>query len=372
MTRFGGESGLNGSVPSTYNGLMYIEGMFAAVTTPFYSDERVYFRKLEANVARYSRSLLAGMVVLGSTGEAVELNDEESREILKTAAGAAAAEKVLIAGVGRESVRATVELAEAAAEARYDAVLVRTPTYYAPAMTEAAVLHYFRSVADRSPLPVILYNIPRFAPYNIPVNVVAELAAHPNVIGIKDSTGSVEHVRALIKATRTAPKRAVPVTTIFEPVTGRMLAPKSEAEGGFVPLSELGTGVAVAVAPPAAQLKTRTKEVGFQVLTGSAGTLLESLEAGAAGAVLGFAACAPQACQEVYLAWKDHDLKLAQEKQERIAGPNQRIVGLLGISGVKYACDFNGYYGGKTRAPLLPVTADEKAEIERLLAEIRN
>ncbi|HEX8813765.1 MAG TPA: dihydrodipicolinate synthase family protein, partial [Terracidiphilus sp.] len=103
---------------------MYIEGMFAAVTTPFYADERVYFRKLEANVARYSRSLLAGMVVLGSTGEAVELNDTESREILKTAADAAAAEKVLIAGVGRESVRATVELAEAAAEARYDAVLV--------------------------------------------------------------------------------------------------------------------------------------------------------------------------------------------------------------------------------------------------------
>jgi dihydrodipicolinate synthase/N-acetylneuraminate lyase len=351
---------------------MYIEGIFVAATTPFYADERVYFRKLEANVARYSRSLLAGIVVLGSTGEAVELNDAESREVLKVAADAAAAEKVLIAGVGRESVRGTVELAEVAAEALYDAVLVRTPTYYAPAMSEAAVLHYFRSVADRSPLPVILYNIPRFAPYNIPVRVAAELAQHPNVIGIKDSTGSVEQVRALLEATRTAPKRTVPVTTVFEPVTGRMLAPKIETAASFVPVGDLSGGMAIATAPPVTPVKTRMKEVSFQVLTGSAGNLLESLEAGAAGAVLAFAACAPQACQEVYFAWKDHDLELARAKQERIAGPGQRIVGQLGISGVKYACDFNGYYGGKARTPLLPLSAEQKAEIEELMAEIRN
>ncbi len=351
---------------------MYIEGIFTAATTPFYADERVYFRKLEANVARYSRSLLAGIVVLGSTGEAVELNDAESREVLKVAADAATAEKVLIAGVARESVRATVELAEAAADFSYDAVLVRTPTYYAPAMSEAAVLNYFRSVADRSPLPVILYNIPRFAPYNIPVAVVAELAQHPNIIGIKDSGGSLGHIQALMEATRNAPKRTVPVTTVFEPVTGRMLAPKLEPESGFVPLGDLSGGTALTVVQSPTLLKTRTKEVGFQVLAGSAGILLESLQAGAAGAVLAFAACAPQACQEVYFAWKDHDVELAREKQERIAGPSQRIVGQLGISGVKYACDFNGYFGGKARTPLLPLTAEQKAEIEGLLAEIRN
>ena len=351
---------------------MYIEGIFAAITTPFYADERVYFRKLEANVARYSRSLLSGMVVLGSTGEAVELSDAESCEILKVAADAAAPEKVLIAGVGRESVRCTVEMAEAAADARYDAVLVRTLTYYAPAMSEAAVLNYFRSVADRSPLPVLLYNIPRFAPYSIPAALVAELAQHPNIVGIKDSTGSVEHVRALIEATRNAPKRTVPVTAVFEPVTGRMLPPKAETGAGFVPLGELGGRVAVATAPPVTPVKMRTREVGFQVLTGSAGTLLDSLEAGAAGAVLGFAACAPQASQEIYFAWKDHDLDLAREKQERIAGPSQRIAGEMGISGVKHACDFNGYYGGTVRAPLLPLSAEQKGEIEGLLKEIRN
>ena len=356
---------------------MLIEGIFAAATTPFYADERVYFRKLEANMARYSRSLLAGMVVLGSTGEANMLDDAETREVLRVAAEATAPEKVLIAGAGRESVKATVQLAEAAAEFRYDAILVRTPGYYMGQMGDAGVLHYFRSVADRSPLPVLLYNNPRSVPYQIPVEAVGELAQHPNIIGIKDSSGSMERIHGMIAATRTAPRRTATVTPIFEAVTGRMLEPKteppmSEASGSFLPAGNLAGGVAVAGAPPVAPIKTRSREVGFQVLTGAVGGVLESLEAGASGAILAFAACAPQACQEIYLAWKDHDLKLAKEKQERIAAAGQRIVGGLGIRGVKYACDFNSYYGGRARAPLLPVTAEEKAEIEKLLAEIRN
>jgi len=351
---------------------MLIEGVFAAVTTPFYPDERVYFRKLEANMARYSRSLLAGMLVLGSTGEAVMLDDSETREVLRVASEAAAPEKVLIAGVGRESVKATVELAEAAAGFSYDAVLVRTPTYYAGQMSAAAVLHYFRSVADRSPLPVLLYNIPRCVPYDIPIEIVAQLAQHPNIVGIKDSSGSIERIRAAIAATQAAPRRMATVTAVFEAVTGRMLAPRAASAGTFVAVGDLTGCMALAAAHAAPAIKTRTKEVGFQVLTGSAAGLIESLQAGAAGAILGLAAFAPQACQEVYLAWKDHDLKLAEEKQHRIAGPNHLVVGQLGISGVKYACDFNGYYGGRARAPQLAVTAEEKREIEVLLAGIRN
>jgi dihydrodipicolinate synthase/N-acetylneuraminate lyase len=351
---------------------MLMEGIFSAVPTPFYPDERVYFRKLEANIARYSRSLLSGMLLLGSTGEAVALNDEESVDVLRVAADAAAPEKVLIAGVGKESVKATVELAEVAARHRYDAVLVRTPTYYSSQMPTAAVLHYFRSVADRSPLPVLLYNIPRCVPYSIPIEVIAELAFHPNIIGIKDSSGSVDRIKAAVEATAEAPRRTVTVTPVFEAVTERMLSANVFAEATFVAAGDLAGGMAMGISPPAAPIKTRTKEVGFQVLTGSAATMLESLEAGASGAMLGFAACAPQACQEVYLAWKDHDLGLAEAKQQRIAAVSQRIVGQLGISGVKAACDFNGYYGGWARSPLLPVSAQEKAEIETLLGSIRN
>jgi dihydrodipicolinate synthase/N-acetylneuraminate lyase len=351
---------------------MLIEGILAAVPTPFYPDERVYFRKLEANVDRYSRSLLSGLLLLGSTGEAVALSDAESRDVLRVAAEAATPEKVLIAGVGRESVKGTVDLAEAAAQFGYDAVLVRTPTYYASQMSPAAVLHYFRSVADRSPLPMLLYNIPRCVPYDIPVEIIVELASHANIIGIKDSSGNLSRITATVEATRDVVRRTVTVTTIFEAVTARMLAAKSENAGTFVSAGDLAGGAAVATAPPVAPLKTRTREIGFQVLTGSASIVLEALQAGASGAILGFASCVPQACQEVYLAWKDHDPKLAAEKQARIAGPGQRIVGQLGISGLKHACDFNGYYGGRARSPLLPVTAQEKGEIEALLAGIRN
>jgi 4-hydroxy-2-oxoglutarate aldolase len=351
---------------------MLIEGMFTAITTPFYPDERVYYRKLEANVARYSRSLLAGMVVLGSTGEAPALDDTETKEVLRVASEASSPEKVLIAGVNRESLHSVLDLAEVAAKAQYDAVLVRTPTYYSTQMTPQVVANYFRAVADRSPLPVILYNIPRCVPYQIPVEMVAELAHHPNIIAIKDSSGSLERIKGIIDGTRNAPKRTVTVTPVFEAVTARMMKQVVTHDATFVSAGDLAGGPAVAVAPPAVPIKTRTREVGFQVLTGSASIILPSLEAGASGAILGFGACAPEACYEVYFAWKDRDPELAAEKQERIHKASQRIVGEFGISGVKYACDFNGYYGGYPRQPLLPLTSEQKAEIELLLAETRN
>ena len=346
--------------------------MFAPVTTPFYPDERVYFRKIEANIAHYSRSLLAGIVVLGSTGEGVLLDDAESRDVLRAAAEAAAPEKVLIAGIGRESVKATVELAEAAARFQYDAVLVRPPSYFAGQLPSAAVLYYFRSVADRSPLPVLLYNIPKFVRYEIPVELIAELAQHPNIVGTKDSSGSVERISATVEATSSAPRRTVPVTQVFEAVTARMLAPHAQEAGSdFVSVGNLAGGV-MTTATSVAPMKTRTREVGFQVLCGSGSIVLESLQAGASGAILASADFAPQACQEIYLAWKDHNAALAAVKQQRFAAADERIVGDFGIAGIKYACDFNGYYGGRVRAPLLQITAEEKAEIERSLAEMRN
>ncbi len=352
---------------------MLLEGVFAPVTTPFYSDERVYFRKIEANMARYSRSLLAGMVVLGSTGEAVALNDEETRDVLRVSAEATAPEKVLIAGVGRESVRATLELAEFAATLNYDAVLVRPPSYYGGQVSPATILHYFRSIADRSPLPVVLYYIPKFVPCEIPVELIAELAQHPNIIGTKDSSGSVERIRETVAATGSAPRRKVSVTQIFEAATARMMTvPQNDAAATFVSASDLAGGVVVAAAPPAAPVKTRTREVGFQVLTGSERSIFASLEAGASGAIVAFATFAPQVTQEIYLAWKDHDLKLAEEKQQRILAAGTRIVGAMGLAGIKYACDFNGYYGGHPRAPILPLSGAEKAEVEALLGEIRN
>jgi dihydrodipicolinate synthase/N-acetylneuraminate lyase len=116
----------------------------------------------------------------------------------------------------------------------------------------------------------------------------------------------------------------------------------------------------------------RKKEVGFQLLAGSAQKLLQSLEAGAVGAVLAFGAAAPTACFEVYTAWKDGDKELAKLKQQRIVEPATRVASQLGIPALKYALDLNGYYGGPPRLPLLPLTADQRAEVERLMADVRN
>jgi dihydrodipicolinate synthase/N-acetylneuraminate lyase len=240
-------------------------------------------------------------------------------------------------------------------------------------MGNAAILNYYRMIADSSALPVILYNIPKFTNYDLPVEVIAELAFHPNIIGLKDSSGRVEQIAAVVAATKSAPRRKVTVTEIFAAVTQRMLDVQPSIEAAtFVSAEMLGGGGALAVAPPRPAIKTRTKEVGFQVLSGSPANLVDSLDAGASGAILGLAACAPQACLEIYMAWKDKDSALAQEKQDRVRIASIRVGAELGVAGVKYACDLNGYYGGPPRMPLLPLTSDVKAEVAEIMDGIRN
>src|SRR5713226_1722485 len=360
---------------------MLLHGIFPPITTPFYPDGNVYFKKLEANVERYSKTPGAGIVVLGSTGEAILLSDQERRDVLKTAREATAPSKVLIASTGIESATETLRLTEHAAELGFDVAMVRTPHYYKNQMHPANMLAFYRTVADRSPLPVIIYNFPQATGYDIPAEVVIELAEHPNLIGIKESSGEVEKVHRMVEGTRHV-KRSATVTETFDAVTSRML--KAAAAGVVSEIQGQG-GELVSVAALAGGskpsssavtvldgLKTRQKEVGFQVLVGAAQKLEQSLQAGAVGAILAFADAAPTACYEIYAAWKEGDTELARLKQERIAQAAQRIAGELGIPAVKYAMDFNGYFGGPVRMPLLPLTADLKAEVERLLADIRN
>jgi 4-hydroxy-2-oxoglutarate aldolase len=355
---------------------MLLHGIFAPVTTPFYPDGKIYFRKLESNVERYSKTPLAGIVVLGSTGEAILLSDEERRQVLKTARDAAGTNKVLIAGTGIESASETLRLTEYAAELGYDIAMVRTPHYYKGQMKPANMLAFFRLVADQSPLPVIIYNFPQATGYDIPAELVIELAEHPNLVGIKESSGDVEKVRKMVQATRHI-KRAATVTETFDAVTPRMLQKASGGNGHGGELVSIG-GLAGGDKPSSSAvavvsgIKTRQKEVEFQVLVGAAQKLEPSLQAGAVGAILAFADAAPTACYEIYAAWKEGDVELARLKQERIAKAAQRTVGELSIPGIKYAMDYNGYFGGTPRSPLLPVTADIRNEIEALLADIRN
>ena len=356
---------------------MLLQGIFPPVTTPFYPDGNVYYKKLEHNVDRYSRTPVAGIVALGSTGESIMLSDQERRDVLKTAREAASPNKVLIAGTGVESAVETLRLTDYAAELGYDVALIRTPHFYRKQMHPANLFAFYRMVADRSPLPVMIYNVPPFTAYDMPAEVIIELAGHPNIIGIKESSGDVEKARRIVQGTRNI-QRSATVTETFEAVTPRMLAASPPAEGGgeLVPVGVLSGSTELKPSSSSVtvvgKMKTRQKEVGFQVLVGAAQKLHPSLDAGAVGAILAFACPAPTACYEIYAAWKEGDTELARLKQERIAKAAIRVGGELGIPGLKYGMDLNGYYGGSARLPLLPLTADAKMEIEQLFADIRN
>ena len=375
---------------------MLLSGIFPPITTPFYPDGEVYYKKIESNVERYSRTPVAGIVVQGSTGEAILLSDQERRDVLKTAIAAAAPNKVMIAGTGIESAQETLRLTEYAAELGYDAAMVRTPHYYKKQMFPANLLAFYRTVADRSALPIIIYNFPQATGYDIPAEVVIELAGHPNIVAIKESSGNLDKVKQMVEGTRNINvKRQATVTETFEAVTPRMLkaaaaesakqsrelvsvaslAGSAESVEGRAP-SPVHEGSATKPSSSAVtvvgKLKTRQKEVGFQVMVGAAHQLEPSLGLGAVGAILALACPAPTACYEIYTALKDGDNALAREKQERVKLAAQRVVGELGVPGVKYSMDLNGYYGGPSRLPFLPLSGEQKAEIEKLMAGIRS
>jgi dihydrodipicolinate synthase/N-acetylneuraminate lyase len=362
---------------------MLLNGIFAAITTPYYADGRLYLKKLEYNVDRYTKGPITGVVVLGSTGEAVLLNCEEHRQIFRTAIAAAAPDKVMIAGCGHESVQETIESCEFAALLGYDVAMVRTPHYYRAQMTPTAMLTYYRTVADHSPLPVLLYSFPQCTGYDLPVELIAELAEHRNIIGIKESSGDLAKVERIVHRTNQI-RRQVRVTHDFRPVTERMIQKATAAPvGEFVTagaLAATGSGtIPRSVPKPSSDavqvvgdLRIRHKEVGFQTLVGSGHKLNGLLNVGAVGGILAFAACAPTACYEIYAAFKDNDHKLAAEKQQRIEAACIRVVNELGIAGVKYASDLNGFYGGNPRLPLLPLTATQRREIETIIADVKS
>ncbi len=340
---------------------MLLEGLFLPLTTPFFADGRLNLNKLEQNIERYSKTPAAGLVALAKTGEPSMLSDEETRQVLSSVALAASREKVLLAGVSRDSVACTLSLADHAAKAGFDAVLVKRPGVLRGVHHARDVRAYLQMVADRSPLPVVLWS---GMEDEVPVEMVAELAAHPRVLGLLDASADGER-RRMIAAKTASVKRDVTVTHVFAAVTGRM-----QTEGdGMVSAAALSGGPAVVAAPA---IRTRVKTVGFQMMAEGTGALLTGLIGGAVGAVAAFAACAPQACYEVLAAWKDGDEALAEEKQRRLVEIARRIEDGLGTPGIKYGCDLNGFHGGVARPPLSPLTGSQRIEVETLMHGIRN
>jgi 4-hydroxy-2-oxoglutarate aldolase len=293
---------------------MKLHGIFPPITTPFNHNGELYKAKVQHNVGKWNMTGLAGYVVCGSTGESVMLTPEEKTSMWEWVAESAAPEKLLIAGTGVESVQETVALTNRAADIGYKAAMVRTPHYYKNLLNrnEAQVL-YFRSVADRAKIPIMIYNWPQATGIDISPEAVVELSNHPNIIAIKESSGSLEKVMQMI----------------------------------------------------------REVKPGFQVLVGSAPTLWPSLQAGAVGAVLAFANAAPYATITIWEAHRTREAEAGKDWQGRIARAAQLVTTKYGVPGLKHAMDLNGYYGGPPRLPLIAVSPEVQHEIEAAFRDIK-
>ncbi|MDP2999907.1 MAG: dihydrodipicolinate synthase family protein [Bryobacterales bacterium] len=294
--------------------MLKLEGIYPPIATPFDLDGNLYKAKVRHNVEKWNRTGLAGYVVCGSTGESVMLTPDEKFQMFEWVAECAAPDKLLMAGTGVESVRETVWLTNRAAEMGYKAAMVRTPHYYKNMLSNAAAQAlYFRSVADQSKIPLMIYNWPQATGVDIPVEAVVALSEHPNVIAIKESSGNIEKVMQMI----------------------------------------------------------REVKPGFQVLVGSAPTLWPSFAVGAAGAVLAYANAAPYSTITIWEAHRTRDTEAARDWQNRIARAAVLVTTKYGIPGLKHAMDLNGYYGGPTRLPLTPPTPEAKREIEEAFRDLK-
>jgi 4-hydroxy-2-oxoglutarate aldolase len=292
--------------------MMNLHGIFAPVTTPFGADGAVALERLRENLALYNRVGLAGYVLNGSTSESVLLRWDEVYRIWETAKETVTAGKTLIAGTGAESTAETIEHTNRAASLGYDAALVRTPSFYKPAMTEITLAEHYLRVADAGRIPILIYSVPVFTHIQVEAPLVARLAEHPNIIGMKDSSGDMPGVSQIIAT--------VPRT--------------------------------------------------FHVLVGSAATLYQSLEIGAIGAILALACAFPGLCVEIYEASRAGDSTRAQALAQKLLAPAKMLGVQYGIAGLKYAMDRLGFYGGPPRAPLLPVNEATQREIDGMLAHV--
>lgn len=283
-------------------------GIYAALLTPFRDDE-VDLDRFKANIGKYNSTGLSGYVVLGSTGECVSITDDESAALVKAAREAAAPGKAVIAGTARESTRLTIEFTKRAAGLGAEAALVRTPSYFKGKMTRDVLKTYYLEVADASPVPVIVYNVPQNTGITLEGALILELSAHPNIAGLKESGGNL--------------------------VLAGELIPRLPAD--------------------------------FSYLLGHGSAFLPALLLGASGAILAVANAAPSVCVEIYELFKAGKIAEAARRQLDLIPLNKAVMETHGIPGLKYAIELQGWHGGQARRPLLPIDDRAKSEIKARL-----
>ncbi|XP_033825997.1 4-hydroxy-2-oxoglutarate aldolase, mitochondrial [Periophthalmus magnuspinnatus] len=285
-----------------------LSGIYPPIATPFTANEDVDYRRLEENLQKYQQIPFKGLVVQGSNGEYPYLTEEERVEVVKVVRKNLPRNKLLMAGSGCESTRATVQLTEKMVSAGADCLLVVTPCFYKGKMDTAALVHHFTQVADQSPVPIVLYSVPANTGLELPLEAVVTLAQHPNIVGLKDSGGDITRIALIVH---------------------------------------------------------KTSAQKFQVLAGSAGFLMAAYCVGAVGGVCALAnVLGPQVCELHHLCfsgkWDE-----ARALQQRLIEPNTAVTRGLGVPGLKTAMEWFGFHGGACRSPLRPLTDAQTQQLKK-------
>jgi 4-hydroxy-2-oxoglutarate aldolase len=287
-----------------------LHGIFPPIATPF-EYGKVAFDKLRTNVEKLSKTGVSGIVVLGSNGEYVYLSEKEKRDVIEAVVRAVLDNLPVIAGTACESTAETIRLTCDGAELGVRAALLTTPHYYGGKMTDEALFQFYTAVADSVPIPVLLYNVPKFTHLNLTADLVSRLSRHPNIVGIKDSSGNVN-------------------------LLGQYL---------------------------------NGSESNFKVLVGTAGVLFSGLALGCVGGIVALANVAPEACVKILEFVEQGNFEKARQLQLKVLPVNNAVTVTYGISGLKAAMDMLDYFGGDPRLPMLPAGDHEKTAVREILIQ---
>jgi 4-hydroxy-2-oxoglutarate aldolase len=288
-----------------------LSGAYSPIPTPFEDTGAVAHDKLAENIGMWSKTPLAGLLVLGSNGEFTYLSYQEKLEVLKTARDAIPKDKLFIAGAGCDSTRSSVDLTEQAAAIGADAAIIITPGYYPSKMDHQAMMRHYLNVADRSPLPILIYNMPANTGVDLSAETVVELSRHPNIVGIKDSSGNIVKVGEILRGASS----------------------------------------------------------DFSVLAGSASFLYPALVLGAVGGIMALGNIAPDECHHIFHYTQEDRHSEAQELQLKMIPANMAVTARFGVPGLKQALDWLGYYGGPPRSPLSPLNEVQQNALRTILIE---
>jgi 4-hydroxy-2-oxoglutarate aldolase len=286
-----------------------IHGVIPPMLTPFREDEKVDEEMFVRNIKRWNKDDLGGYLVLGSNSEASSISETEKLRLIKLTREHAKRGRTVIAGTGLESARETLRLTEKAANLGIDAALILTPSYYIDQMSDEALIGHFTFIADRSPVPILIYNVPKYTHVNISLNALKRLSEHPNIVGMKDSKADIAQVELFVKN-----------------------LPRN-----------------------------------FQVIVGSAAVWYPALRLGVTSGIAALSNFAGNQCAQVQSLFKAGNFRKAEELHNRLLPVNTAITATFSIAGLKYAATLAGYEGGFVRRPLLPLSDESKKTLRGIL-----